>query len=259
MGRASREKRNRNRPPEDTVGRITQIQGEVARGILREHGRTAEGLLALALNASGWAGKRASDLAGTTMPTPACCAGCPWCCYLTVFALPHEVLLTAQWLRDEWPSERFQEVFERVQGVASRVRGLNYRKRIELRIPCPLLQGARCLAYNVRPANCIGWNSTDASRCESYVNGNDEAIIQMNAQIGETVNAIAKATANALIAYNDTSMHTLEFSHALSIALEDADAITHWLSGEPIFARARLDEDEAWLRESKRFQRKGLL
>ena len=91
---------------------------------------------------------------------PACREGCAHCCHQPVAVSFPEALRVAGEL-----GGRAEAVAARAQAAAARVGGLSFEDAWDLREPCPLLDGGRCLAYLARPLACAGYFATDAAAC----------------------------------------------------------------------------------------------
>ncbi len=249
MGKASRRKRERKgeiRRNVYSVEYVRSTQQRANREILEERGYTLDGLLAVAANAHGWAAQLANGFASKLQPRLACQRGCDWCCHLAVVVFPHEVFLLAAWMRDPLGHDQYEAVRQRVQTLTTETRGMPWSKRTLLRAPCPLLEDHACLAYDVRPANCIGWHSYDAALCEAFVKGTQDMAIEQFEPIPESALTIAEATAETLASHGAATVAKVELVQALSIALEMPDAAQQWLAGKPVFPPLIKDLDAIW-------------
>jgi hypothetical protein len=173
-------------------------------------------------------------------PRSACQEGCDWCCHLTVGAGVPEVARIVAYLRQTLSPEEFGALRERVLRLDEQRRQRKAARRGDPRLPCALLVDHRCAAYPVRPLTCRGFNSSDASRCERFVNAPGTTTVPLYApQLRMTAFVLDGMTAG--LAEAGLRGDRLELTAALRIVLEVPDAVERFLAGEPTFAAARLD------------------
>ncbi|NJL83951.1 MAG: YkgJ family cysteine cluster protein [Chloroflexaceae bacterium] len=127
------------------------IQGMVAKGSNSEQ---------IAVQA-----QKTVDLVARKLPAPQCRQGCSFCCHQHVLITRVEAQLIARYLR---ALPELEQTFfgDRVGEVAQQTQGLDWRERANRKIPCPFLQAGSCSIYAVRPLQCRGVTSYDASICE---------------------------------------------------------------------------------------------
>jgi len=172
-------------------------------------------------------------------PLLACREGCDWCCYMRVGTSAAEVLRIAAYLRQTQSAEQLQATRDRVAQLADRRRELKSNQRADSRLPCALLVDHRCSVYPVRPLTCRGCNSTDAQRCEQFVQQPDRVVVpDYKPQL--RLSTFVLDGLRAGLAEAKLQGDLLELTAALRIALEVPDAAERWLAGEPVFAGARL-------------------
>jgi len=249
MGKASRRKKTHkggDGPGVYSVEYVRATQQRASREILGERGYNLDGLLAVAVNAHGWAAQSASGFASKSTRRLACQRGCAWCCHLAVSVFPHEVFLAAAWMRDCLDPVQFEEVRRRVRTLNSETRGMPMSKRTVLGAACPLLEDNACLIYDVRPANCIGWHSYDAALCEAFVKGTQDVVVEGYKPISESALTIAETTAETLASRGAATVGKVELVQALSVALEIPDAGQQWLDGKIVFVPLVKDLDAIW-------------
>src|SRR5205807_886953 len=90
-----------------------------------------------------------------------------WCCHFPVAVAAAEVVRIVEHLRATRSPSELAALRARVVELDERRRG-GADPRGATRTPCPLLDGGRCTAYDVRPLSCRGCNSLDAQSCERY-------------------------------------------------------------------------------------------
>ena len=165
-----------------------------------------------------------------------CAAGCSWCCHLMLIVDAPTVLQVAATV-STWPPLRLAEVKSKIAAY----RADNYAVNTVPRPPCPLLVDGKCSVYQIRPLVCRAHNSTDVTPCRLRYGGLDAAIEGELAPLEAKV-AVEDGLASALKTLRLDHGFGLEFTTALGIALDDPDATRRWVSGEDIFAPARLPD-----------------
>lgn len=204
-------------------------------------GRTPLAVIEVTARAGEVAARAVEDAARRqTPPALACKKGCDWCCYCRVGTAAPEVLRIAEYLRQTLPPEQLQAVRERVARLDDLRRALQPVRRADPRLPCALLADHRCVAYPVRPLTCRGFNSSDAARCERFVEAPNTVHVPAYApQL--RLHTFVLDGLRAGLTESGLKGDLLELTAALRIALEAPDAAERWLAGEPVFAAARLD------------------
>lgn len=103
---------------------------------------------------------------------------------------------------------------------------------------CPLLSAGKCQVYDVRPLTCKGFNSYDASDCES-VKTDPNSTKAIHGYIHSAlVTDSAFRGVNEGAARRNLKVAVLDLVPALGIALSNVDAKERWLAGEDVFAGA---------------------
>jgi Fe-S-cluster containining protein len=171
---------------------------------------------------------------------PACREGCSWCCRTPVGAAAPEVLRIVAYLRETLSPEQWEALRQRVRsGVeVRRLLGIDRVRRAAL--ACPLLVEDRCSAYPVRPLTCRGYSSSDALSCERALDPASGVQVPIYWP-QQRLAAFVLDGMRAGLAANGIDAELLELTAALQIALETPDVEKRWLSGEKVFAPARLD------------------
>jgi Fe-S-cluster containining protein len=170
----------------------------------------------------------------------ACREGCAWCCYTPVGTAAPEVLRIVAYLRQTLSAEQWDGLCERVRAGADERRLLGIERVRLSALPCPLLVENRCLAYPVRPLTCRGYSSSDARSCElalDHTRGVRVPIYWPQQRLAAFVlDGLRVGLENSRL-----DGELLELTAALRIALEAPDLEERWLSGEKVFAPARLE------------------
>src|SRR5262245_1438920 len=169
----------------------------------------------------------------------ACREGCDWCCHLTVGTSVPEVARIVEYLRNNLSAEDFTALRDRVRRIDEQRRERRSAGRSEAGLPCALLVNHRCTAYAVRPLMCGGFNSSDASACERFVQSDCRTPVPLYAP---QLRLAALVLDGMLGGLSDAglSAERVELTAALRIAIEEPDAMQRFLAGEAAFAAAQL-------------------
>lgn len=166
----------------------------------------------------------------------ACAPGCARCCHLKVTVTPLEVLLLAATLRAD--PAALSRIKRRVKEVDKQTRGKTSDQRLALGLPCPLLDSeGRCVAYDVRPLSCAGTNSFDAEGCRKTLAKETTEPVAHDPVLLRAASAVAAGVTEATFGSRRDG-RILELVAALKIALDDPEAKSKWLRGEPVFQAA---------------------
>jgi Fe-S-cluster containining protein len=159
----------------------------------------------------------------------ACRRGCAHCCHFAVSASPPEVFRLARTLRKR------TGILDAVRLRAEATRSLTLEELAKRCLPCVLLAGSECTAYDARPITCRQFLSRSAEACERNLHGEPIEIPVLKGAINAGVlcrNLLLAAGRSAGLSDN-----CYELSGALAIALGLADAERRWLAREDVFAR----------------------
>ncbi len=203
-------------------------------------GRTPLNLIEVANDAATLATEEIEEFKKSSpAPRLACKEGCDWCCYLTVGTCVPEVVNILQYLRQHLSHDEFGRFQERVVAFDNQKRAMRPGEREAAHLPCPLLVNHRCTAYPVRPLTCRGFNSSDARKCELFLEeGNRIRVPVYTPQL--RLNTFVLDGLRAGLTESRLKGDLLELTAALRIALEVPDAIERWLAGESVFGPARM-------------------
>ena len=176
----------------------------------------------------------------------ACGQGCSWCCYQRVTTTPPLAFCVADGLRGALSEADRAALLEQICTVHDAVRGKAAQARRELRVACPLLQGAgQCMAHPARPLACRGWNSHDAGACRKTI---DEPSPLSATKVFVAQFRFAQSVEEGLqegLGVLGLQAGQFELVGALRAAFEDPDAHVRWLRGERVFDEDLTDEGDA--------------
>lgn len=171
---------------------------------------------------------------------PDCRAGCAWCCHFKVEATALEVLAIATRVAT-LPPERREAMVLRAATNTSATAGLSYAEHRASNQPCPFLVDSACSVYDVRPALCRNYHSTDAGQCRSAFDAPDNRGF-VDTGIDELSEAGYGATAGfrraSTAAGIDSRLYDLD--SAFLEAMRDPRAGARLAAGERVFHVARV-------------------
>ena len=174
-------------------------------------------------------------------PRPIACAkGCSSCCVSKVVVTPPEALRIAAHLRSTRDPAALASVLARVEAADDRARGLTRARRLEERVPCPLLaDDGSCSVHEVRPLICAGWTSLDVGACERYFEAEGAGASAPTYGLGYEISGAILA--GLVQACGDAGLDgtLLELVAALRIALSRPSASERWRRRLPVFLLAR--------------------
>jgi len=160
--------------------------------------------------------------------TPACQAGCSYCCKARVQATEPEVFLIARTVRG-WPAARAQELVQRLKHHAETQTRHGEDGAKDAAQDCAFLQDKRCSIYDVRPGVCRKAHSLSVQHCETLsptIPQNLALIVQAEALMAGTNQAYRERQLSAT---------PTELNAAVLQALTDDRAEARWFQGEPVF------------------------
>lgn len=160
----------------------------------------------------------------------ACKKGCAFCCYLLLLADAPTIFLIADEIEHNHPAGAVEELKARLKAFKE----ANYGLDMVPRPPCPLLVDDLCMAYEARPLVCRAQNSLAVSLCEEKYLGKRQLVVAHDIPL-KIWTAISDGLAKGMAEAELAGDHNLEFSSALSAALETPAAIQRWLRGDAIF------------------------
>jgi Fe-S-cluster containining protein len=163
----------------------------------------------------------------------ACRRGCAFCCHFAVSASPPEIFRLARGLRRQAAASS-KAILEAVRERAEAVRGLTLEELTRRCLPCVLLEGSECIAYEARPITCRQFLSRSVEACERNLRGEPVEIPTLKG----AVNAGVLCRSLLLAAGRSAGLpdDCFELSGALAVALEEPDGERRWLARENVFA-----------------------
>lgn len=94
-----------------------------------------------------------------------CRMGCSWCCYQSVFASTHEVLVIEDYLTNHFSKEVVEGIKVAATEKAGRSKAASNKDLLKMQGACPLLKNGVCMVYPVRPMACRIYLSSDVKTC----------------------------------------------------------------------------------------------
>lgn len=234
--------------PDAIVSAVERGAVEMARG-----GSTA---VEIAGQCSAWL-TEATKLAMEQFPPVrpiGCMSGCAYCCHLKVIATVPEVLCIVDHVQRTLSPEAVASFRTRVAEANASVGNATTDERARRQVPCPLLDGSRCVAYDKRPLHCAGANSFDPASCEdAYRRPEEDVSIHHYPAQRLAAGSAGVGLSRALFAIGlDGRM--VELVAALHLALTDPSAADRWNRGEPAFESA-VDRELVAMLERRRIDR----
>jgi Fe-S-cluster containining protein len=162
-----------------------------------------------------------------------CRRGCAFCCHFAVSASPPEVFRLARGLRRQ-AGESSNAILAAVRERTLAIRGLTLEELTRRCLPCVLLSGSECAAYDARPITCRQFLSRSAEACERNLRGEPVEIPILKGAVNAGV-----LCRSLLLAAGRSAGHSddcYELSGALAVALGEPDAERRWLARQNVFA-----------------------
>jgi Fe-S-cluster containining protein len=151
--------------------------------------------------AAGAAIDREAGRARSLVSTPACGAGCSWCCHVHVDATGPEILAVAAHLEGALAGAAREAFRERLAAHVERADRLDDEARWAARIPCALLaEDGRCSVYPVRPLRCRAFHSASAEACRDALAGRAAGDPPTIPVLDRACNAVEDGYERALVA-----------------------------------------------------------
>ncbi|MBN1933373.1 MAG: YkgJ family cysteine cluster protein [Anaerolineae bacterium] len=233
----SRPTRRTTQPPtDDTMRQFTVKSWAVTAGVLKSR-RDVDVVLDL-LGFFDWLGDQNMQSMRRTLPTPACRAGCAFCCYVGADRpdlLPVEVLRIARYLeaRPEEKKPIAARLLEETAGFAE-------KPDVLTKTPCLFLRQDRCTVYPVRPLRCRAQTSPDAVLCEQNYRGRRETMPLLK----EPALLYRSLQMGLRMGLRDLGVQDmpLRMTSAVRLAWDASPAWRRWLDGEAVFAPAVFPE-----------------
>lgn len=179
------------------------------------------------------------DAAAKASTSPACKAGCAYCCYYKVEARAAEVLAIKNFAVSRFSPAQLRAVIEQAQRNVSEAKGLTHAEHLATNQRCPFLQDDRCSIYEVRPSKCRSFHAADVEGCRaSYEHPTDLSIPNSFVpEIFEAANGVAEGFYAAMEgAEIDSTVYDL--NSAFVEAMQNAAVPKRLNSGKKAFLRA---------------------
>lgn len=177
-------------------------------------------------------------------PSIACTVGCDHCCCKPgVLVSWPELLRILDHIERNFSNAEVRRVHQRAFEYAALLDGRNPHDPIDEPIPCPLLNEGRCSVYDIRPATCRGYNSTDASACRA-ARVNHRVLIPIAAIVKDVSDGATVGAIQAMQALGMTGS-MLDLGTALNVAGDRVDAALSTASD----GRLAAAEMDTWAQE----------
>jgi hypothetical protein len=177
-------------------------------------------------------------------PRLACRGECAACCGLRVVVTAPEALLLARFVsaNADALAQRNVDLPGRIAAIDAETGALTEAERMAAGRACPLLEGALCLAYRLRPLACRGHASFDEKACAAAAGGEDVDVPVSSAHV--VLRGLVQSAMMAAMEEAGLASGLYELNRALALALASPDAAELWARrGDPL-AQARLVESE---------------
>lgn len=161
------------------------------------------------------------------LPPLPCRSGCAYCCYVgpdRPDLLPIELFRIITYLDGLGSQVRAQ--------LAATLRAL----RNDPKAPCLFLSREYCIIYPVRPMRCRAQHSPDVGACRRSYTGQRPTFPLLR----EPALLFKSIATGIRLGLRDAGLQhaPLSMAKAMTLALEDAQALERWLAGEPVFREA---------------------
>ena len=179
------------------------------------------------------------------VPPPACDSGCHFCCYLMATVSAPEALAIAHHLRQSLAGKALRQLKLKLARSLKKTERLSSLDRIKAGVACPLLSTeGLCTIYENRPLDCLTYHSQDRTACEQKL-ADPKVVPPMNLQLRALAIGV-KAGLGQGIAEAQLEQPALRYEliEALSIALNDPQAMQKYLAGKNIFRPAAIITDQ---------------
>jgi Fe-S-cluster containining protein len=165
--------------------------------------------------------------------SPACSAGCSFCCHVHAEATGPEILAVAAYLTSTLGGDDLHQLRERLAAHAARVAELSDDERWAARIPCALLgPDGRCTVYPVRPLRCRAFHSCDVAVCQDAFEGGTDALPPTIPALDRANRAVEEGFDRALAAAGlSAAPERLEVGLAAALALPAS--VVPWAPSSP--------------------------
>ena len=167
----------------------------------------------------------------------ACRRGCNYCCHLRVEIRPHDAFVLAHHIQTTFSAEQHAAAVLRIEQTLEHIESLTPEQHVRAGIPCALLQGGVCSAYDARPATCRKYHSVSVDTCRNAFHDTSAPLTGdiEDEQVRMAGNAVALGYAKGLEdAGYDAGLYELHY--ALHTALTNPKAGKRYRKGKRAFA-----------------------
>ena len=102
-------------------------------------------------------------------PDYACRKGCSWCCHQNVSVSWPELLQVLAHLRNEFVTERLENLGKKCRRKANEIAGKSTNQRFDERVACAFLEDGICIIHSARPLQCRGGFSEEETFCRNLI------------------------------------------------------------------------------------------
>ncbi len=175
------------------------------------------------------------------LPELACRRNCPSCCTLRVTATAPEIFLLAHYVRliDASPNGARLNLPKRIAQANRATKGLDEKRRMAVRRPCPLIFKGVCVVHPVRPLACRGHASFDRSACAHAAAGRNVEVPISEPHL--SLRGLVQNALQAALRGSGRAWGLYELNHALFLALDSKDRRSAWTSGDDSLAPAAIE------------------
>jgi Fe-S-cluster containining protein len=201
-------------------------------------GQTLAQIQAAVHSAGQWAGYCLDliEQASPGLQPPACRAGCDACCYNQVELTAPEAIILGAFLTERlWGPER-QFLQERLARSLARRAGKTKAQLAAMRahLPCPLLEGGTCLAYEARPLMCRAMHSLEAEACRRELADPSLNVVQFYSHRHTIHVSLSQGLIDGCLALGYQA-GPLDLPRSLVDFWAAPDLAERWLAGENVF------------------------
>ncbi len=171
------------------------------------------------------------------LPQPlACEAGCDACCHNLVELTPPEALLIGHFISQHFSEAEKDQALTQVAKNRALAAGRSKAALAAARqdLPCPLLQGRRCLVYAIRPLVCRAMHALNRERCAADLHSGSLAGSQYYGHRHEIALSVSAGILEGCRAAG-CEAGTLDLSRALQVFFTQEKPVERWLAGEAVF------------------------
>ena len=174
-----------------------------------------------------------------------CKKNCDWCCYQSVFILPHEAIFIYTRLTETLSKKEFEEIAGKINEKNLVTGKMKIPELIHHKKPCPFLLEKSCSIYPFRPVACRIHLSSSVKSCisEFYDSENMKiypALYDLPLRAGRMMN---QGFADAL---QEKGLNIFEWTieSFIDLLMKDPSIAKGWLQGKNLFQVRIPEKDE---------------